>query len=50
MCVHMGEGELGARFQGVIIDLFGTLVESFSRSEYQEVLTAMATILGVYVK
>ncbi len=35
------------RFQAVIFDLFGTLVENFSVSEYQEVLAAMATVLGV---
>jgi putative hydrolase of the HAD superfamily len=42
-----GRGQLAGRFQAVIFDLFGTLVENFSRSEYQEVLAAMATVLGV---
>ena len=38
---------MAGRFQAVIFDLFGTLVENFSVSEYQEVLGAMAAILGV---
>jgi putative hydrolase of the HAD superfamily len=42
-----GRGQLPGRFQAVIFDLFGTLVENFSRSEYQDVLCAMASILGV---
>ena len=42
-----GRGQLAGTFQAVIFDLFGTLVENFSRSEYQEVLGAMAAVLGV---
>jgi hypothetical protein len=30
------------RFQGVIFDLFGTLVEDFSHSEYQGIWAEMA--------
>jgi putative hydrolase of the HAD superfamily len=41
-----GEDAAGI-FQAVIFDLFGTLVENFSVSEYQEVLGAMAAVLGV---
>jgi len=37
---------LAGRFQAVIFDLFGALVENFSVSEYQEVLGAMAAVLG----
>ncbi len=42
-----GRGQLADSFQAVIFDLFGTLVENFSVSEYQEVLGAMAAVLGV---
>ncbi|MGD0712535.1 MAG: HAD family hydrolase, partial [Bacteroidales bacterium] len=37
---------MAGRFQAVIFDLFGTVVENFSVSEYQEVLSAMAAVLG----
>ena len=33
------------KYQAVIFDLFGTLVDNFSRSEYESVLAEMASIL-----
>ncbi len=38
---------MASRFRAVIFDLFGTLVENFSVSEYREVLGAMAAVVGV---
>ncbi len=34
------------KYQAVIFDLFGTLVENFSRAEYQSTLAEMASVLG----
>lgn len=34
------------RYRAVIFDLFGTLVENFSRGEYEKTLAEMAAILG----
>jgi putative hydrolase of the HAD superfamily len=35
-----------SKYKAVIFDLFGTLVENFSRGEYEKTLTEMATALG----
>jgi putative hydrolase of the HAD superfamily len=35
------------KYKAVIFDLFGTLVDNFSRAEYQKVLKDMTSILGV---
>ncbi len=35
------------KYQAVIFDLFGTLIENFTRSEYAAVFTEMAVILSV---
>ena len=32
--------------KAIIFDLFGTLIDNFSISEYKEILSKMATILG----
>ncbi len=45
--VDDGRGQLAGRFQAVIFDLFGTLVENFSVTEYRQVLDEMAMVLGV---
>jgi putative hydrolase of the HAD superfamily len=34
------------KYKAVIFDLFGTLVDNFSSSEYQQVLTEMSAVLG----
>jgi putative hydrolase of the HAD superfamily len=34
------------KYQAIIFDLFGTLVDNFSRAEYEKTLAAMASILG----
>jgi putative hydrolase of the HAD superfamily len=34
------------KYQAVIFDLFGTLVENFSRAEYERTLAEMAAVLG----
>jgi putative hydrolase of the HAD superfamily len=46
-----GEGDTGGevinkKYKAVIFDLFGTLVENFSRGDYEKTLTEMATVLG----
>lgn len=38
---------MGTRYQAVLFDLFGTLVESFSMAEYKQVLAGMAAELAV---
>jgi putative hydrolase of the HAD superfamily len=34
------------KYKAVIFDLFGTLVDNFSRGDYEKTLTEMATVLG----
>ena len=41
-----GRGLLAGGFQAVVFDLFGTLVENFSRSGYQEVWAKAARVMG----
>jgi putative hydrolase of the HAD superfamily len=38
--------ENNLKYKAVIFDLFGTLVENFSRGDYEKTLTEMATVLG----
>jgi putative hydrolase of the HAD superfamily len=47
-----GEGDTGGeviqqKYKAVIFDLFGTLVEIFSRREYEDTLAAMAAVLKI---
>ena len=42
-----GDGDITARYQAVIFDLFGTLIDNFSRREYETVFGEMAAVLGV---
>ena len=35
------------RFEAVVFDLFGTLIDNFSRQEYERLLAAMAGVLGL---
>jgi putative hydrolase of the HAD superfamily len=37
---------INKKYQAVIFDLFGTLVENFSRGEYERTLAEMAVVLG----
>ncbi len=37
---------INKRYQAVIFDLFGTLVENFSRGEYEKTLAEMAAVIG----
>jgi putative hydrolase of the HAD superfamily len=38
---------MAMRYDAVVFDLFGTLVDNFSRREYEHVLSEMADALGV---
>jgi putative hydrolase of the HAD superfamily len=38
---------INTKYKAVIFDLFGTLVDNFSRAEYESVLAEMAQVVGV---
>jgi putative hydrolase of the HAD superfamily len=45
MRVCKGVSFINKKYKAIIFDLFGTLIENFRRSEYEEVLAEMAAIL-----
>ena len=53
LCARLGkqhglnEADSQMRFRAVLFDLFGTLVPSFSPSQFAETLREMAEVLGV---